>query len=97
LERRCSSNFTAPHEEAVTSEARKGYDLLVVGIDHMKAQDGSFHDNIDRIVGAFEGPIAIVMPKGELLAHPQGRLNILVPIAGTDVSRRAAELAFSLQ
>jgi Kef-type K+ transport system membrane component KefB/nucleotide-binding universal stress UspA family protein len=87
---------SAPHEEAVTSEAKKGYDLLVVGIDHMKAKDGSFNDNIDRIVGAFEGPIAIVTAKGEHLAQPHESLNILVPIAGTDVSRRAAELAFSL-
>jgi Kef-type K+ transport system membrane component KefB/nucleotide-binding universal stress UspA family protein len=87
----------APHEEAVTSEARKGYDLLIVGIDHMKAKDGAFDENINRIAGAFEGPIAIVMAQGEHLAHPNERLNILLPVAGTEVSRRAAELAFSLR
>ena len=86
----------APHEDVVTSEAKRGYDLLVVGMDHMKANDGTFDAKVDRIAGAFEGPIAIVMAQGVHLADPKTRLNILVPIAGTNVSRRAAELAFSL-
>jgi Kef-type K+ transport system membrane component KefB/nucleotide-binding universal stress UspA family protein len=88
---------TAPHEDAVTSEARRGYDLLVVGIDHMRTKNGAFNEKVDRIAGAFEGPVAIVMAQGEHLAHPNRKLDILVPIAGTDVSRRAAELAFSLR
>jgi len=46
---------------------------------------------------AFEGPLAIVMGQGEHLKAPdQCRFNILVPVAGTDISRRAAEVAVEL-
>jgi nucleotide-binding universal stress UspA family protein len=86
-----------PNEDAVMSEAKKGYDLLFVGIDDMRAKNGTFSPKIGRIVGAFEGPAAIVMGQGDHLEHPnESRFNILVPITGTDVSRRAAEVAFSL-
>jgi Kef-type K+ transport system membrane component KefB/nucleotide-binding universal stress UspA family protein len=86
-----------PNEEAVTSEAKKGYDLLFVGIDDMRAKNGTFSPKIGRIAAAFEGPVAIVMGQGDHLKRPnESRFNILVPIAGSGVSRRAAEVAFSL-
>ncbi|MBI1868412.1 MAG: cation:proton antiporter [Methylocystis sp.] len=86
-----------PNEEAITSEAKKGYDLLFVGIDNMKSKDGTFNPEIGRIVAVLEGPLAIVMGQGDHLKHPnENRFNILVPITGTEVSRRAAEFAISL-
>jgi nucleotide-binding universal stress UspA family protein len=85
------------NEEAVTNEAKKGYDLLFIGIDKMQMANGAFNPEIDSIAFAFEGPIAIVIAQRERLDEPTSNaLNMLVPITGTDVSRRAAEMAFSL-
>jgi nucleotide-binding universal stress UspA family protein len=46
---------------------------------------------------ALGGPMATVMAQGKQLEEPTSKtLGVLVPITGTDVSRRAAEIAFSL-
>jgi nucleotide-binding universal stress UspA family protein len=89
---------TAPtSEEAVTTEAKKGYDLLLIGKDKMRTANGAFNSEVDAIANAFEGPLAIAIAEGERLKEPQPKaLHILVPITGTEVSRRAAEFAFSL-
>ena len=85
------------HEEAITTEAKKGYDLLFIGMDKMKTPSGGFNSKIDEIAAAFEGPMATVMAEGKQLEDPTSKkLNVLVPITGTDVSRRAAEIAISL-
>jgi nucleotide-binding universal stress UspA family protein len=85
------------HEEAIKIEAKKGYDLLFIGLEKMKSPSGSFDSRIDEIVAAFEGPMATVMAGGKQLEKPTSKtLDVLVPITGTDVSRRAAEIAFSL-
>jgi Kef-type K+ transport system membrane component KefB/nucleotide-binding universal stress UspA family protein len=87
----------ATSEEAITTEAKKGYDLLFIGKDKMQTANGAFSSEIDNVASAFEGPLALVIAEGECLEEPAAKaLNILVPITGTDVSRRAAELAFSL-
>ena len=84
-------------EEAIASEAKKGYGLLIVGIANTRAESGEFHPELARIVSAFEGPIAIVAGRNHQLAEPQRRLSsILVPESGTETSRRAAELAIAL-
>src|SRR5262249_15478721 len=82
-------------EEVVTTEAKKGYDLLLIGMDKMRAADGSFNSEVDAIANAFEGPLAMAIAEGEQLDELKAA-NILIPITGTAVSRRAAELAFSL-
>jgi hypothetical protein len=85
------------HGEAITIEAKKGYDLLFIGLEKMKTPSGAFHSRIDEIAAAFEGPMATVMAQGKQLEEPTSKtLSVLVPITGTDVSRRAAEIAFSL-
>jgi Kef-type K+ transport system membrane component KefB/nucleotide-binding universal stress UspA family protein len=87
----------APTPEAVAREAEKGYDLLFVGVDHTHAKGSGFHRDVDHITTAFDGPTAIVDAKGDHLDKPeQSGLNILVPVNGTDVSRRAAELALAV-
>jgi Kef-type K+ transport system membrane component KefB/nucleotide-binding universal stress UspA family protein len=87
----------SPIEEVITSEAKKGYDLLFIGLQSTKSRTGAFHSEIAGMAVAFEGPLAIVMGQGEHLKHPdQCRFNILVPVAGTEVSRRAAEVALAL-
>ncbi|HEY6257532.1 MAG TPA: cation:proton antiporter [Xanthobacteraceae bacterium] len=87
----------SPIEEAITSEARKGYDLMFVGLASIRSRSGGFNPEVARIAGAFEGPLAIVIGQGQHLQQPdQCGFNILVPVAGTDISRRAAELAIEL-
>jgi K+:H+ antiporter len=87
----------ATSEEAVTTEAKKGYDLLFIGKEKMQTRTGAFSSDIDALAFAFDGPLAIVVAgdnqSSELSTESQ---NILVPITGTEVSRRAAELAFSV-
>jgi nucleotide-binding universal stress UspA family protein len=84
-------------KEAITAEAKKGYDLLFIGKDKMQTTTGAFSSEIDSIASAFEGPLALVIAQDERMGERTSKLfNILVPITVTDVSRRAAELAFSL-
>jgi Kef-type K+ transport system membrane component KefB/nucleotide-binding universal stress UspA family protein len=87
----------SPIEETITSEAEKGYDLLFIGLQTTKSRSGAFNPEIAGMALAFEGPLAIVMGQGEHLDEPDRcRFNILVPVAGTEVSRRAAEVAVAL-
>src|SRR5262245_8746449 len=86
----------APPEETVASEARKGYDMLVIGIDQV-ARRGEFHPDVNRIAAEFEGPLAIASARGIHLEDPlQSPLNILVPVTGTEASRRAAEIGIAI-
>ena len=85
------------NEEAVTAEAKKGYDLLFIGRDKMLTANGAFSPGVGAIAKAFEGPLAIVVTQGQPLDESVSTgLNILVPLTGTNISRRAAEVAFSL-
>jgi K+:H+ antiporter len=87
----------AASEDAVAKEAKRGYDLLFVGIEHTRARKGGFHPDVTRIAAAFEGPLAIVAGNGVHLKQPErSPLHILVPLNGTEVSRRAAEVAVAL-
>ncbi len=87
----------APNEQAVAQEAKKGYDLLLVGIKTTRARDRGFHPDVTRIASAFEGPLAVVAGKGVHLQQPErSPLRILVPVNGSEVSRRAAELALAI-
>jgi Kef-type K+ transport system membrane component KefB/nucleotide-binding universal stress UspA family protein len=87
----------APTDEAVAKEAKKGYDLLVVGIDKTRGKGGSFDEGVSRIASAFEGPLAIVAGHGDHLSEPQrSPTQILVPVTGSEVSRRAADVAMAI-
>jgi nucleotide-binding universal stress UspA family protein len=86
-----------PVGEAVAHEALNGYDVLFVGVNNAKVKGGSFHEDVSRIACAFEGPLAIAVARSRHLKDPQAcPLNILVPVAGTDVSRSAAEVAIEI-
>jgi Kef-type K+ transport system membrane component KefB/nucleotide-binding universal stress UspA family protein len=91
------SRATSP-AVAVASEARKGYDLLIIGAERMVALQGGFHEDVERVAAAFQGPLAIVAARGAHLARPlDGSLSrLLVPVTGTNASRRAAEVALAL-
>lgn len=83
--------------ETIADEARKGFDLLVAGIDKVTASKDRFDRKIDDIAAEFEGPLAIVAAKGKHLKQPMpDALNILVPVSGSGISKRGAEVAVAL-
>jgi Kef-type K+ transport system membrane component KefB/nucleotide-binding universal stress UspA family protein len=88
---------TSPKPEAVAAEAEKGYDLMIVGLEKTVARGHEFHDDIAGLAAGFDGPIAIADVRDKLLEHPlHGKLAMLVPVNGTEMSRRAAEIAIAM-
>jgi Kef-type K+ transport system membrane component KefB/nucleotide-binding universal stress UspA family protein len=86
-----------PLEEAVQAESRKGYDLMVIGIDPTVGPDGGFDDEISHLARAFQGSLAVISARGWHEANPSAKaLKILVPVTGSEVSRHGAEVALAL-
>ncbi len=86
-----------PKQEVIAKEAEKGYDLLIIGLGKTVARKNEFHDDIAQVAAGFEGPLAVAEARDRHLKEPiDGRLNILVPVNGTEPSRRAAEVAIVL-
>jgi len=86
----------ADSAEAVADEAQKGYDLLIVGIDKTRGPRGGFGPEITRLAEGFEGPLAVAIAGGRLASGSEPIGRILIPVNGTDVSRRAAEIGLTL-
>jgi Kef-type K+ transport system membrane component KefB len=88
---------TTTDSKMVAEEAEKGYDLLVVGLDKTTVRDNTaFHGNIGQLAAGFDGPLIIVDARDGLLNDPSAALSILVPVNGTETSRRAAEVAIAM-
>jgi len=82
---------------AVVDEARRGYDLLLIGLDEPVGATGAFHARVARAAAGFDGPVAVLVARGEHLRRPaDAALSILVPVTGTEISRWAAEVAVAL-
>ena len=87
----------APKAEAVAEEAKKGYSLMIVGLEKTVARRNEFHEDITKLATGFEGPLAVVDARGKLLEEPlDAKFNILVPVNGNEYSRRAAEVAIAI-
>jgi Kef-type K+ transport system membrane component KefB/nucleotide-binding universal stress UspA family protein len=90
------SQDSTPHQ-AIADEAERGYDFLIVGIGKTRDPKGGFTKDISAITKGFEGPIAVIdshESKGKDIRERDSR--ILLPVNGTEVSRRAAEVALTL-
>jgi nucleotide-binding universal stress UspA family protein len=88
---------TEKSPEAVAEEARKGYGFMVIGLDKTRAPKGGFSRDVTRIAEGFDGPLAVVVARGpQPAALFERRSRILIAVNGTDVSRRAAEVALAL-
>jgi len=84
-------------DSAVGKEIQKGYGLLILGITKTEAPQGGFHEEIARVAAMYEGPFAVaVARRPDLDMACEGALNILVPVRGNKVSRRAAEVALAI-
>jgi Kef-type K+ transport system membrane component KefB/nucleotide-binding universal stress UspA family protein len=81
-------------EEKVAEAAKQGFGMMFVGIAKSRTKAGEITRELTRIVGDFEGPLAVLVcqdcPDPSFLEDA----SILVPVNGTDVSRRGAETAF---
>jgi Kef-type K+ transport system membrane component KefB/nucleotide-binding universal stress UspA family protein len=83
--------------EAVADEASKGYDLLIVGIADSRDPNGGFSKDLSLITRGFDGPLVVVDTRSrryEPVKERHGR--VLIPVNGTDVSRRAVEVGLTL-
>jgi nucleotide-binding universal stress UspA family protein len=83
--------------QAIADEARKGYDLMIVGIAKTHDPNGGFSKDLSLVTGGFDGPLAVV----DVRESRAGRLprqlgKILIPVNGTEVSRRAAEVGLTV-
>ncbi len=69
---------------------------MFIGLKKMHSADGSFSEEVDKAATNFDGPLALVCAgDNENILDEEG-FNILVPVNGTEPSRRGAELAFAL-
>ncbi|MGH6683224.1 MAG: cation:proton antiporter [Pseudolabrys sp.] len=86
----------APTPEVIAEEAEKGYDLMIIGLQKVVARGKEFHESVTALAMGFEGPLTVAAVRGDLQDDPEGKLNILVPVNGTEPSRRGAEVAISM-
>jgi Kef-type K+ transport system membrane component KefB/nucleotide-binding universal stress UspA family protein len=86
----------APSADVIAAEAKKGYDILIIGLAETIKAGHEFSDAVTGLGLGFEGPLAIADMRGGLHDEPDGKLNILVPVNGTEPSRRAAEVAITM-
>lgn len=83
--------------EVVADEARKGFDLLLIGLSPVLTADGRFSGPLQELAAGFEGPLALVQAADSGHGTPlTGDLRILVPVSGSGVSRRGAEVAIAV-
>jgi len=85
-----------PSPELVAEEAKKGYDLMVIGLEKPATRGKDFRENVTTLANAFDGPLAITDARGDLEKEPDGKMNILVPVNGTEPARRGAEVAITI-
>jgi K+:H+ antiporter len=82
---------------AVAEEAGKGYGLLAIGVEKVLTSRAKFHRQVIGAASGFEGPLLIVRSSDRHLREPEtSALRILLPVTGTETSRRAAEVAVAL-
>jgi Kef-type K+ transport system membrane component KefB/nucleotide-binding universal stress UspA family protein len=82
--------------DVVKDEARKGYDLMLIGLDGSVEQDGGFAPRITQLAGGFDGPLLVLSDSGKAPVTLSTRSRILLPVNGSPQSRRAAEIAFAM-
>jgi Kef-type K+ transport system membrane component KefB/nucleotide-binding universal stress UspA family protein len=82
--------------DAIAAEAKKGYGLLVLGLEPASSA-AAFDPLLMQCAESFGGPFAIVVARGAHRPAPAvGALNILVPVSGTRISRQGSELSIAL-
>jgi len=78
----------------VKDEARKGYDMMFIGLQDSVEEDGGFIPAVTELAAGFEGPLALFANEADGALTSRSRL--LVPVNGSPQSRRGAEIAFAV-
>ena len=86
----------APGPDVIAKEAKKGYDLMIIGLEKTSHRGKDFPESVTALAQGFEGPLAVTAARDDLAEKPDGKLSILVPVNGTEPSRRAAEVAITI-
>ena len=86
----------APGPDVIAAEAEKGYDLMIIGVEKTTHRGKDFHESVTSLAKGFDGPLAITAVRSDLSEKPGGKLSILVPVNGTEPSRRAADVAITM-
>lgn len=90
-------SITHETEGAIVEEARKGFDLMLVGVAETHDSEGAFDPKVTKLIKEFKGDVAIMASRGVGRVQNLGQnLRILVPINGSPIARRAAEIAIAI-
>ncbi|HEV8467412.1 MAG TPA: cation:proton antiporter [Pseudolabrys sp.] len=85
-----------PSPALIAEEAEKGYDIFIIGLEKTSRQSKEFDPGVTNLAKGFDGPLVISAVRGDLLKKPEDKFSILIPVNGTEPSRRAAEIAITL-
>ena len=85
-----------PSPATIAEEAKKGYDIFIIGLEETSKQSSDFGHGVTNLAKGFDGPLLISAVRDDLLKNPDGKFSILIPVNGTEPSRRAAEVAITL-
>lgn len=84
-------------ENVLVAEASKGYSIAFVGITAPISETGHrFEDQLQRLVEAFDGPVAIILNAPASAHDLEKPLSVLVPTGGAAEARLATEIALTL-
>jgi nucleotide-binding universal stress UspA family protein len=85
-----------PSPALIAEEAKKGYDVFIIGLGPTSKPSKEFDKGVTNLAKGFNGPLIISAVRDDLLKKPEGKFDILIPVNGTETSRRAAEVAITL-
>jgi len=85
-----------PSPALIVEEAEKGYDIFIIGLENTSKQSHEFDRGVTSLAKGFDGPLVVSAVRDDLQEKPDGKLTILVPVNGTEPSRRAAEVAITM-
>jgi nucleotide-binding universal stress UspA family protein len=70
--------------------------VLVIGLEKT-VRGMTFHADVTQLAAGFEGPLVIVEARdGHIKKPTEAKISLLVPVNGTEPSRRAAEVAIAM-
>ena len=85
-----------PSPATIAEEAKKGYDAFIIGLEATSKRSADFDSGVANLAKGFGGPLIIAATRDNLQKKPDSKLSVLVPVNGTEPSRRAAEVAITL-
>jgi len=85
-----------PSPATIAEEAKKGYDAFIIGLEATSKRSADFDSGVANLARGFDGPLIIAAARDDLEKKPNSEFSVLVPVNGTEPSRRAAEVAITL-